>query len=111
LLWLTTLTAQTSDENANDVVSEITKIILLTQEKILVIDGLLKKINEPLGYFTKWLSDVINFFSMQEYRQELIDYFLPEIRDRLNLIFYHVIDNSYEIKISIEESKKIHDGY
>lgn len=89
---------------------EITQNAVLTKEKILLINGSLKKIDEPLGHFTQWFSEVIHFFSMQEYREELLNYFLPEIRHRLNLIFYHVIDNSYETTITLEESKKIHDG-
>ncbi|EKD71683.1 MAG: hypothetical protein ACD_46C00125G0007 [uncultured bacterium] len=89
---------------------EISRNILLTKEKIQMIDGSLKNINEPYGQFTQWLSDLISFFVTQEYKQEILSYFLPEIRDRLNMIFYHVIDNSYDTDISAEESKKIHDG-
>lgn len=89
---------------------EITRKATLTKEKVLVIDGALRNIDAPLGEFTQWLSDVLSFFATQQYKQELLTYFLPEISDRLNLIFYHVIDNSYDTDISLEESKKIHDG-
>lgn len=89
---------------------EITHEAHLTKEKILLIDGLLSKINEPLGYFTQWLSDVTSFFKEQNYRQELLNYFMPEIQHRLNSIFVHVIDNSYDTDLTREEAKKIHDG-
>ena len=39
-----------------------------------------------------------------------LDFFLPDIRDHLNAMFVHVIDNSYDRTISLEEAKKIHDG-
>ncbi|MHB1947927.1 MAG: hypothetical protein ACYCQI_07430 [Gammaproteobacteria bacterium] len=89
---------------------EITHEPHLTKEKILVIDGLLNSINEPFGYFTQWLAEVISFFKEQNYKQRLLDYFQPEIQHRLNLIFVHVIDNSYETNLTREECKKIHDG-
>jgi len=89
---------------------EITKKATLSKEKILLINGALKNIDVPLGEFTGWLSEVISFFAIQQYRQALLTYFLPEISNRLNLVFYHVIDNNYDTDISLEASKKIHDG-
>lgn len=82
----------------------------LTPEKILIINDVLLKIDEPLGFFTQWLANVFKYFATQAYNQELLNYFLPEISRRLNGIFYHVIDNSYDTLISQEESQQIHDG-
>lgn len=89
---------------------EISKNISLNKEKILLINGSLMKINEPLGFFTKWLSELIELFVDQDCRLPLLEYFLPDIRYRLSFIFYHVIDNSYDTSMSHVESKKIHDG-
>lgn len=89
---------------------EICKNGDLTKEKILIIKSSLMNINEPLGYFTQWLTDVINFFASQEYRQELLSFFLPEIISRLNSIFHHVIDNSYNTVLDKENYQRIHDG-
>ncbi|MEO8400323.1 MAG: hypothetical protein ABI597_00830 [Gammaproteobacteria bacterium] len=89
---------------------EVSRELTLTKEKILLIDGSLKKINEPLGSYTTWLTHVIAFFAAQEYRPELLTYFLPEIRERLNYIFYHYIDLSYDTEVSIEDRRKVHEG-
>lgn len=90
---------------------EITNKPELTKEKIIIINARLKAIHEPLGEFTQWLVDVVLYFAENQYRQPLLTFFLQEIMDRLNLIFYHVIDNSYDTNISREEGKKIHDGH
>ena len=90
---------------------EISRKIAFTQEKILQIKNRLETINEPLGEFTQWLSDVVNFLVEENYKQGLVNYFLPIIRDRLNGVFYHVIDRSYETLLSVDSAKKIHDGY
>jgi hypothetical protein len=89
---------------------EITITPAINKNKILIIRDSLNRINQPLGEFTQWLSDVISFFEEQHYRKELLDYFLPEIIDRLHAVFYHVIDNSYDTPLSAEEAKRIHDG-
>jgi hypothetical protein len=89
---------------------EIAREPLLTLQKLAVISKHLEMINEPMGSFTQWLSDVISFLSKCNHTQNMIDVFLPKIRQRLNLVFYHVIDQSYERNISISEAKKIHDG-
>lgn len=73
---------------------EISKITMLTKEKIALINGSLKKINEPLGEFTQWLAKVHAFFSDQHYKQEFLDLFLQEIQSELNDLFLHVIDNN-----------------
>lgn len=82
----------------------------LTVEKIKNIKHTLAEIEQPLGTFTQWLFDVIAFFEKQQYKQSIMDYFLPEIMKRLNSIFQHVIDISYDRKISLEEALKVHDG-
>lgn len=89
---------------------EISRATKLTKAMILSIDGSLRKINEPLGDFTQWLSDITTYFASLKYNQEILSYFTPEISGRLNDVFYHVIDNSYDTNLSAESAKKIHDG-
>lgn len=89
---------------------EISQQVNLTKEKIYLINQQLSKISEPLGDFTQWLKDLFLYLEAQNYKKSLLDYFLPDIRDQLNLIFFHVIDNSYNAEISQIELKKIHDG-
>lgn len=83
----------------------------LTREKVILIENSLHQINEPLGSFTGWLKRVIQHFASQNYQPALLTYFLPEIQHRLNLIFEHAIDNSYETELSSEILQQIHDGY
>ncbi len=90
---------------------EISETFLLNQEKAKLILRSLNKINEPLGEFTGWLSQLLLFLEKENFHEPLLNFFIPEIKERLNLIFYHVIDNSYdETHISLEESRKIHKG-
>lgn len=89
---------------------EITQEPELTKDKILIIQAALISITEPLGDFTQWLSNVLSFLASLNYKQELLDYFLPDIISELNAIFIHVIDTSYNMNISLEEAKRIHDG-
>lgn len=83
---------------------------LLTPQKLQLIKIQLDKIIEPFGVFTGWLNEVISYLSKQDHTIMMFELFLQEIRQRLNLVFYHVIDESYERNISIAEAKKIHDG-
>lgn len=89
---------------------EISREPNLTKDKVLTIHAALGSITEPLGYFTQWLSGVISYVATLHYKQELLDYFLPDIISELNAIFIHVIDTSYDMNISLEEAKRIHDG-
>lgn len=89
---------------------EICQIPNLTKEKVIIIENSLGKIHEPLGSFTQWLSRVAQLFSSENYKQELLDFFLPVIELRLNAIFHHVIDNSYDPKLDEEIMQRIHDG-
>ena len=73
---------------------EIAKIKTLTKEQVLLINGSLKKINEPLGYFTTWLADILSFVISKQYHQGLMSFLLVEIINRLNTVFDHVIDNN-----------------
>lgn len=82
----------------------------LTREKVILINNSLDQINEPLGSYTGWLKKLIQYFASQDYPPTLLTYFLPEIQHRLNLIFEHVIDNSYETELSSEVLQQIHDG-
>jgi hypothetical protein len=89
---------------------EISQHVILTKSKINLIDQHLNKISEPLGDYTRWLKELLLYLQSQDYRQPLLDYFLLDIRDQLSLIFYHVIDNSYDTEMSHLELKHIHDG-
>jgi len=68
------------------------------------------QIQEPLGVYTQWLSDTLIFLENQSYKQGFLDIFFPEIQTRLNLVFLHVIDNSYERTVTLDEARKIHLG-
>lgn len=89
---------------------EISREPDLTKNKMLIIQAALSSITEPLGYFTQWLSGVISYLASLNYKEELLIYFLPDIIAELNAIFVHVIDTSYDMNISLEEAKRIHDG-
>ena len=89
---------------------EINLEAALTEKHVLLIRNSLKEITEPLGVFTQWLEQVIIFLETQQFQSKMLELFLPEIQNRLNSIFFHVIDNSYNRTISLEEAKKIHDG-
>lgn len=89
---------------------EIVREPHLSKENLLTIRELLNNIREPLGVFNQWLVEVINFLERQDYNQEMLDIFILEIKKRLNLVFYHVIDQSYERNISLEQLVKIHSG-
>lgn len=89
---------------------ELCQIPNLAKEKVILIKNSLAQINEPLGQFTQWLFKVIELFSSENYKQELLDYFLPVIELRLNAIFHHVIDNSYEVSLNKDTLQRIHDG-
>jgi len=89
---------------------EIADESVLTENKLQLIDKALKNISEPLGVFTHWLFKVIRFLETQEFKKNMIALFLPEIQNRLNSIFFHVIDNSYERMVDVETARKIHTG-
>lgn len=89
---------------------EISRDPNLTKDKILIIHAALLSISEPLGYYTQWLSNLISYMASMHYKQELLDYFLSDITSELNAIFVHVIDTSYDMNISLEQAKRIHDG-
>ena len=89
---------------------EISRQVQLDKHKIILIEQVFKKINEPLGVFTQWFAEVLVFLKKQNYQEASIHYFLPEIQKNLNSIFEHVIDNSYDTDLSPEYLKKIHDG-
>lgn len=89
---------------------EISQIPDLTKEKVIIIESTLEQIHEPLGSFTQWLSNVVKLFNSENYKQELLDYFLPVIELRLNSIFHHVIDNSYDSSLDKKTMQRIHDG-
>jgi len=82
----------------------------LSKEKVIIIENSLLQICEPLGHFTQWLLRVIKLFASESYKQEFLNYFLPVIELRLNSIFHHVIDNSYDPSLNKDTLQRIHDG-
>ena len=89
---------------------EISRDAHLIKETVLIIDCQLKKIKEPLGHFTQWLFELTTYLADQNFDMDLIIFFTPVVKDQLNSVFYHVIDNSYDTLVSHEERKRIHDG-
>lgn len=89
---------------------EISKECSLDRKKILAMEVMFKQIQEPLGSFTQWFSDLLLFFQDREYRQETLDFFTPIIQQNLSSIFHHVIDNSYTEGAPPAEWQDIHDG-
>ncbi len=65
----------------------------LTIDKINTIQGMLNKIEEPLGQFTQWLANLFQYFEEQNYQQPIIDFFEKEIKNELNQLFHHVVEN------------------
>jgi hypothetical protein len=70
----------------------------------------LQKIEEPFGPFTSWLSGLLEYFENVSYDQDKLNFFCSIIEQQLNLVFIHVIDNSYDTIFSAQELKAIHDG-
>lgn len=70
---------------------EITKKHSFTEERVRVIHYRLNNIIEPFGEFTQWLSEVLLFFSEQQYDQHFLDYLLPKVANRLNDLFDHLV--------------------
>ena len=89
---------------------EICQIPDLTPEKVIIMENTLVQIHEPMGAFTQWLSKLVSFFHEENFKQGLLDYFLPVIEQRLNSIFHHVIDNSYDAGLDKVTLQRIHDG-
>lgn len=71
---------------------------------------MLEKIEKPLGLYTQWLFNLTQYFAGIEYRQTMLDYFLPIIQTNLNQVFLHVIDDSYDTTMTHEERLNIHNG-
>lgn len=89
---------------------EISKRIHFSRDVVLLIETKLMQIQGPLGVYTRWLHETLIFLKNQNYKQGFLDLFLPQIQSRLNLVFFHVIDNSYERTVSLEAARKIHHG-
>ncbi len=89
---------------------EISTEVTLNKQKLHLIEQQLNLITEPLGDFTQWLKNLLLYLKEQKYQKKLLHYFQKEINDQLNLVFYHVIDNSYNTEMSLLELQKIHDG-
>ena len=89
---------------------EISEEKLITKEQIVLIYNKLQMINEEYGQYTGWLKEVIELTLQNGATKEQISFFNNSIRDNLNRVFMHVIDNSYETKIDKETLQDIHDG-
>ncbi|MHB1949244.1 MAG: hypothetical protein ACYCQI_14145 [Gammaproteobacteria bacterium] len=82
----------------------------LDKNKLILIESMLNKINEPYGEFTRWLQDVLFTLKSNQYHLPLIEFFQNKIRSELNGIFLHVIDQSYETTLTQKELANIHYG-
>jgi hypothetical protein len=89
---------------------EISEENLITKEQIILINNKLQMINEKYGQYTRWLKEVIELTLKHGATKDQIGFFNNSIRDNLNKVFMHVIDNSYETKIDQETLQNIHDG-
>lgn len=89
---------------------EISQNTQLTAEKLTRIREKLAQVAEPLGPFTQWLDQLLDYFAGLNNTQSVVDYFTPHIFNSLNAVFAHVIDNSYDTEYSSEELQQIHDG-
>lgn len=72
---------------------EISRNVTLTQSKITLINQKLNQIHEPLGRFTEWLLNVNNFLIEENNNQNFLDFFVLEIQNELNQLFFHAIDH------------------
>lgn len=70
----------------------------------------LLEITEPWGELTRWLNQSLHFIRIGGYNPETITTFTPILRNRLNEVFEHVIDNSYVTDHSATYLKAVHEG-
>lgn len=70
---------------------EIASKTSLNPQKIAIIGGFLRKIQEPLGIFTQWLSGVLKYLAEQDNNQDLLNFFEDEIKHELNELFHHAV--------------------
>lgn len=89
---------------------EITVKPVLNQYRIQQISEKLDIITEPLGDYTHWLFCVLSYIEDNDYDSLIIQQYQPHIMENLNLIFLHVIDNSYDTDKDNEYLLDVHDG-
>ena len=89
---------------------EIAQHPTLSKEKLKIIEQHIMDIKAPLGNYTKWLQEVIDVIKVCNYRKSIINFFEPLIKEELNKIFFHVIDNSYHPKHAKDKLLRIHHG-
>jgi hypothetical protein len=82
----------------------------LNRHVIILIKKELELIEEPLGAFTSWLLEVCIFLEENAYEKNLCDTLQSVVKNALNSIFLHVIDNSYDTDIPREILLEIHQG-
>ncbi|MHB1948994.1 MAG: hypothetical protein ACYCQI_12880 [Gammaproteobacteria bacterium] len=70
----------------------------------------LLEITQPWGELTRWLNESIHFLRIGQYNREAIIAFSSVLQDRLNEVFEHVIDNSYDTPHSKTFLKAVHEG-
>ncbi len=76
-----------------------------------IIDRELNRITEDLGLYTNWLRLVVDEVVLSNFDVSIMQRFTPIIKEELNLIFLHVIDDTYEAEgHSKEILQNIHDG-
>lgn len=89
---------------------EIAQSIQLTEREISIIEEMLAKITESLEDFTAWLRDLCLYFRKVEFNEKILAFFCVEIQMRLNAVFYHVIDPTYDAIIDRTLALQIHHG-
>ena len=82
----------------------------LNQHVVILIKKELELIEEPLGEFTAWLLKVCIFLEENTCEKNLCEALAPVVKNALNSIFLHVIDNSYDTEIPLETLLEIHQG-
>ncbi len=84
--------------------------VTITSKVVQQIRTQLDLIDEPLGQFTSWLQKVCDYIETKKYSDAICDHFTPIIKQSLNSIFFHVIDNTYTTDKTKDELLRIHNG-
>ncbi len=87
---------------------EISHTPVITSYIVDSIELELNSISEPLGLYTSWLKKVVDFINKKNNHSMVIKHYESAIKNNLNNIFKHVIDNSYDTPHSQETLDNIH---
>ena len=95
---------------------EISDNVLLNKEKLVIIGNRLAKCIQEHGVppykdsFVSFLADILLKIDAENFSTTIIEHYQEKIFERLNSVFLHVIDDSYETDLTREELQSIHDG-